>query len=79
MIELKFFETFRAFVRKMKTKILNKSDYLNGKICNSFINFNNSIFANRKSFIFFYYAFYFLKLMIFNSNENYLKNLLLRG
>lgn len=52
MIELKFFETFRAFVRKMKTKILNKSDYLNGKICN-FINFNNSIFANRKSFIFF--------------------------
>lgn len=53
MIELKFFETFRAFVRKMKTKILNKSDYLNDKICNSFINFNNSIFANRKSFIFF--------------------------
>lgn len=53
MIELKFFETFRAFVRKMKTKILNKSDYLNGKICN-FINFNNSIFANRKSFIFFF-------------------------
>lgn len=53
MIELKFFETFRAFVRKIKTKILNKSDYLNGKICN-FINFNNSIFANRKSFIFFF-------------------------
>lgn len=52
MIELKFFETFRAFVRKINTKILNKSDYLNGKICN-FINFNNSIFANRKFYFFF--------------------------